>query len=309
MSFKKHSIVNEEEAPCRVDLLLALSYPQYSRSYFQQLIERGDVTYNQQPVKKRELIPKGGVVFFDLVDPPLERIEPIALPIEILYEDEWMAFINKPAGVATHPGDDLRKVTLCHMLLHHFPNLHPDPIRPGIVHRLDLGTSGVLVIAKDPMTHNSLTEQFKNRTVEKRYLALVHGSPIAQEICLPIGRDLKNRHKMAIQAQGKEAFTSIQPLEYGEKLTWVAAFPKTGRTHQIRLHLKAIGSPILGDPLYGPSKYASMKKVPRLCLHAEQLTLYHPKSQEKLSIKAPLPLELLELKEALLPKGEIFEAD
>ncbi|MBI3900920.1 MAG: RluA family pseudouridine synthase [Chlamydiia bacterium] len=283
--------VTQEEEEMRIDKLLACRYPEYSRTYFQDLIEQGCVLLNGEPVKKRVEPEEGDEieVHFQAVAGPSLQPEPI--PLEILYEDEHLLAVNKPAGMVVHPAPGHWSGTFVNALLAHCEGNIPgnDPIRPGIVHRLDRETSGVLLAAKTLSAHQKLIEQFANRNIEKLYLAVACGRPANGRISAPIGRHPTHRKEMAVISDGREAITEIQLAAFNEKLSLLLVRPQTGRTHQIRVHLKHIGSPVLGDPIYGSDRFNQLFDPPRHLLHAYRLIFDHPITGISMKLSAPVP--------------------
>lgn len=286
-----------EEAGQRIDKLLAEHYPLFSRTYFQRLIVEGFVLLNGHPVKKR-ITPESGdeiEVCFQLT--PESSLSPEAIPLDILYEDEHLIAINKPAGMVVHPAPGHPTGTFVNALLAHCQSLAPgsDPLRPGIVHRLDKETSGLLLAAKTPLAHQRLVHAFATRQIEKTYLAICVGRPPNLLLEAPIGRHPVHRKEMAVLPDtGKEAVTQIQVLAFNESISLALLRPRTGRTHQIRVHLKHLGTPVLGDPVYGRRKCNEEKKAPRQLLHAYRLQFTHPVTSSPLSLIAPLPQDLKE---------------
>jgi 23S rRNA pseudouridine1911/1915/1917 synthase len=232
--------------------------------------------------------------------------QPLAeeIPLDILYEDSDLAVINKPAGMVCHAGAGIRSGTLVNALLHHLGSLETgDPQRPGIVHRLDKLTSGVMLVAKNSLAHRQLSQQFKSREVKKEYLALVHGkpSPGSGTIDMPLGRDPRDRKKISIRARRKRSAITHYSLEqnYGP-VSLLSIRIETGRTHQIRVHLAQKGHPVVGDSVYGTGRIRSLpakllaaaKDLQRPFLHSFRVQFHHPRSGELLSFRAPLPQEL-----------------
>ncbi|HLB52417.1 MAG TPA: RluA family pseudouridine synthase [Chlamydiales bacterium] len=283
--------VMQEEEEMRIDKLLALRYPQYSRTYFQYLIEQGCVLINGETIKKR-IEPEEGdevEVYFQAVACP--SLQPESIPLEVLYEDDDFLAVNKPAGMVVHPAPGHWSGTFVNALLAHCEGNIPgsDPIRPGIVHRLDRETSGVLLAAKTLTAHQRLVEQFASRTIEKFYLAVACGRPANGIISAPIGRHPVHRKEMAVLSDGREAITDIQVAAFNEKLSLLLIRPQTGRTHQIRVHLKHIGSPVLGDPVYGNDRLNQLFDPPRHLLHAYRLIFDHPITGVTMKLSAPIP--------------------
>ncbi|MBS0625083.1 MAG: RluA family pseudouridine synthase [Verrucomicrobia bacterium] len=287
------SVAPEEEG-FRIDKLLAGRFPHCSRTYFQSLIENGSVLINGQPVKKRE-IPKIGdeiEVCFQLT--PELSVSPEPMAFEILFEDDHIIAINKPPGLVVHPAPGHWTGTFVNGLLAHCRNLPQtgDPLRPGIVHRLDKDTSGILIAAKTREAHQKLIELFASRKIEKHYLAVCCGRPPNGPINAPIGRHPVKRKEMAIVPEGKEALSYIQVLAFNDKASLALIRPMTGRTHQIRVHLKHLGHPILGDEVYGNPRMNQSLAPGRLLLHAYRLTFDHPCTGEKLQLMAPIPTDI-----------------
>lgn len=280
--------VSIAQAGQRIDKLLAEFYPDFSRTYFQRLIEDGFVLLNGQPIKKR-ILPEAGdeiEVCFQLS--PDSPVEPEAIPLQILFEDEHLIAVNKPAGMVVHPAPGHRSGTFVNALLAHCEQTElrkNDPLRPGIVHRLDKDTSGVLLAAKTPLAHQRLVEGFAQRRMKKTYLAFCSGRPMQTLIDAPISRHPTRRKEMAIVEGGKEAITHLEVLAFDSKISLILIKPLTGRTHQIRVHLKHIGHPILGDSVYGSLSAG----IERQLLHAYRLDFTHPISQSTIQLAAPLP--------------------
>lgn len=277
--------VTDQEEGTRIDKLLATRFPNHSRSYFQYLIDNHFVRLNGESVKKR-ITPEEGdeiEVFFQAT--PEASLQPEAIPLDILYEDEYLLAINKPAGMVVHPAPGHWSGTFVNALLAHTKEIAPgaDPLRPGIVHRLDKDTSGVLVAAKTLAAHQKLIELFASRKMDKNYLAVCHGKPVSGIVNVPIGRHPVHRKEMAALPDGREAITDVQLLAHHDNISLVLAKPRTGRTHQIRVHLKHIGCPIVGDPVYGKSE------PPRQLLHAYRLNFIHPITGAPVHLAAPLP--------------------
>jgi 23S rRNA pseudouridine1911/1915/1917 synthase len=293
----------------RLDVFLTRQMPGWSRSQVQRLIRSGLVSVGEC------LARKGGeeVQAGDIISVRAEREEltatPEALPLSIEYEDEDLLVVNKPAGMAMHVGAGLKSGTLVNALLHHVRSLSSagDASRPGIVHRLDKMTSGLVVVAKNDVTHRQLAEQFKSRAVRKTYILLVHGrvSSAQGEISKPVGRDPVRRTRMKIGGlRPREALTRYQVIRRFHDFTLLEAHPETGRTHQIRVHFAALGHPIVGDTTYGaPGKlHVGAEQVAtfsRTFLHAGFLEFQHPRLSRAVSFSAPLPPELEEFLTAL----------
>jgi 23S rRNA pseudouridine1911/1915/1917 synthase len=215
--------------------------------------------------------------------------------LDVLYEDDFLLVINKPAGLVVHPGPGHAEDTLVNALLHRWGGVRPgfEPSRLGIVHRLDKDTSGALVVAKDPTTLERLGSQFSRRQVGKQYLALAHGDirSAKAEICKPISRHPVERKRMAVRSGGRAALTRYEVIERFPDVTFVRAYPETGRTHQIRVHFASIGHPILGDMIYGRSRRTQLP-IRRQALHAERLSFQHPRLDRAVDVSAPLAADL-----------------
>jgi 23S rRNA pseudouridine1911/1915/1917 synthase len=298
-------LVAEEEGNVRADVFLTRKHPELSRSHVQNLIADGHVRVNEKNIKSNYKLHVGDRIAF-VVPPPAEvAIIPQEIPLEVLYEDSQVIVINKPRGMVVHPAAGNYEGTLVNALLEHCADLSGinGVMRPGIVHRIDKDTSGVLMAAKTDRAHLSLARQIKDRTVTRRYITLVHGN-IQEEsgiIDAPIGRHPTDRKKMAVNVRnGKEAITHFKVLERFGAYTLVEARLKTGRTHQIRVHMDYIGHPVVGDPKYGPRN--PHFDLQGQFLHARVLGFDHPMTGEYMEFSAPLP-QVLEDILARLRKG------
>jgi 23S rRNA pseudouridine1911/1915/1917 synthase len=275
----------------RLDKYLTQVLPQFSRAYLQRLIEQGYVLVNGQKAKASQKLNKVDRITVELPSLPTAPVaEPI--PLTIIYEDDDVLVMDKPAGLTVHPAPGHPSHTLVNAVLAHCPGLAMgnEPMRPGLVHRLDKDTSGLMVIAKNDFAREYLAAQFKSRTVTKVYLVLIKGrlSPERGIIEAAIGRDPHSRRRMAILEAGKEASTKYQVRKYLDNYTLVEVTPITGRTHQIRIHLSAIGYPVVGDPVYGiKSAYLN-----RQFIHAYRLGFRLPSTKEYQEFSSPLPLDL-----------------
>lgn len=272
----------------RVDTILSKHFPAYSRSYFQHLIKRGLVTCNGKRVKNHTIPKIDDKIDLFFLHMPTIQLKPQNIPLEILFEDEHLICINKPAGMVVHPAPGHVENTFVNALLYHCRLPASQDIRPGIVHRLDRYTSGVLIAAKSSKAHYKLITAFSMRKVHKEYLAITVGNPENQIVNLPIGRHPIKRKEMSIVHTGKEAVTHIATLNSKNNFSLIQAIPVTGRMHQIRLHLKHLNTPILGDAIHGPKKLGRKLKVDRQLLHAHQIIFTHPILNEKMTIIAPL---------------------
>ena len=289
-------VVSANDARLRLDQFLAKRLPEYSRSRLQQLIRTGFVRLNEQTTLPRQIVRSGDKI--NLIEPPLEKIEtlPEPIPLNLLFEDDDLIVINKPAGLTVHPGAGQREHTLVNALLSHCRTLSGigGKERPGIVHRLDKETSGCLVVAKNDIAHRELSRQFAARTVEKIYLALVAGKlrKAAGIIDEKIGRHPVRRQQMSVTSkQGRTAKTEYRAIRSSDQATLVECRLHSGRTHQIRVHLHHLDHPVLGDKIYAP-RFA--KNFPRQMLHAWKLGFRHPRTGEWKNFEAPLPADFNE---------------
>ncbi len=287
--------VGEDQSGTRLDHHLHAQLPEYSRSRLQDWIKSGLVLVNGAASKASYTLREGDKLEVEPAElAPLKAVaEDIAL--EILYEDEAVVAVNKPAGMIVHAGAGAHSGTLTNALVHRFGQLSKlgGELRPGIVHRLDRYTSGVILVARNDAAHQGLAKQFSTRTVEKTYLALVHGRMQSDtgRITTPIARDPIHRTRMTTRvATGRNAITTYKVLERFDKFTYVEAKIGTGRTHQIRVHLASIGHPVAGDKLYG----APVSAHGRYFLHAARIAFISPASDERVIVEAPLPVELSE---------------
>lgn len=283
------SVAGPADAGGRLDRFLGARCTEFSRSRLQGFIRDGLAWVNGSPAKPSLVLREGDVVVLEIptesAPSPLTAEE---MPLGILFEDEHLLVIDKPAGLVVHPGAGNREGTLANGLLHHCSGIEivGGTERPGIVHRLDKETSGCLVVAKTETAHRALAEQFASRDVGKTYLALVDGKPRMPhgKIEAPIGRHPIHRQKMAVVERGRESLTHYRVLDSREGKALVQCQPKTGRTHQIRVHLKHLGHPVTGDPVYGRRGTHT-----RHFLHAWRLEFTHPATGKRISFQAPLP--------------------
>lgn len=310
--------VGAENAGDRLDAFLADRIEGYSRSRLQRIIEDGDVLVNRKAAKASYKLREGDEIDADLTEEPVARFEPADIPLEIVFEDADLAVINKPAGMVVHPGAGVPTGTLANAIAWHFKFDVPEPAlskaapkdRVGIVHRLDKDTSGLIVVAKDLETQEALSAAFRERRVHKSYIALVHGDPRenAGTIDRPITRDRWHRTKMTVAANGREAWTHWKVRERFEKFALLDVEIKTGRTHQIRVHLASINHPVVGDATYNEGRDNSIanieikkavKDLGRFFLHSARLAFDHPKTGEHLFFTSELPQELAQLLKTL----------
>ena len=298
----------------RLDLFLVSACSDLSRSRLQKLIEEGAARVGGARARRSQIVHSGDEVEVEVPEPRAVPIPAEAIPLSVLYEDEHLLAIDKPAGLVVHPSPGHDSGTIVNALLHHVRDLGGvgGELRPGIVHRLDRDTSGVLLVAKTDLAHASLSRQMKKRAMRKEYLALVAGAPQVRkgEVALPIGRDPRDRKKMRAFRRvedpppGSREARTLYEIEREWPALGLALLRCrliTGRTHQIRVHLAASGLPIVGDPIYGRPRYdrirdPELKKAlaafSRQALHAERITFRHPATNEPLEISAPLPLDL-----------------
>jgi 23S rRNA pseudouridine1911/1915/1917 synthase len=285
----------------RVDKYVAAEFPSLSRSQVQDLISRGLVTINGMQVKPSQRLKEGDSV--DVIVPPVEEAElvPEPMPLRIVYEDQDLVVVDKPPGLVVHPAAGHRRGTLLNALLARYPDLPLDQEeRPGIVHRLDKDTSGLIVVARRREAREDLRAQFKAREVLKVYLALVDGvvEPTKGVIEASIGRDSRDRKRMAIvQSGGRKAVTEFRVLERLGEYTLLDTRPRTGRTHQVRVHLSFLGHPVVGDSVYGRRK--QHLGLERQFLHAHRLAFRHPSSGRKVDLVSELPPDLERVLETL----------
>ncbi len=305
--------VSDSDTGTRLDAFLAEQIDGWSRSRLQRLIENGDVLVNEKEAKASYKLRTGDEIDVDLTEEPAARFEPEDIPLDIVLEDEFLAVVNKPAGMIVHPGAGVTNGTLANALAHHFGIRDPQSAirnRIGIVHRLDKDTSGLMVVAKDEQTHEALSEQFRSREVFKSYVALVHGMTRENSgtIDRPIARDRWHRTKMTVAANGRHALSIWKVRQRFEKFTLLDVEIKTGRTHQIRVHLASINHPVVGDATYSEGRDNTVADIDiknqirildRFFLHAERLSFTHPSTGEKIELAQPIAPELQELLEKL----------
>lgn len=279
-----------KENASRLDKYLAESLP-VSRTQLKSAIRLGSVTVNGKTAKPGDKVKAGDEITVRLPEPEPTELAPENIPLDIVYEDGDIAVVNKPQGMVVHPGPGHAGGTLAGALLHCLDHLSGigGQMRPGIVHRLDKDTSGLLVVAKNDAAHASLCAQLAEKSARRVYFAIVHGNIKEDEIDIdkPIGRSRGDRKKMAVDARGRRAVTHVTVLERFGDFTFVQAALETGRTHQIRVHLANISHPVAGDPVYGP-KPARLHKGGQL-LHAGELSFIHPSTGQRVTFTAPLP--------------------
>jgi 23S rRNA pseudouridine1911/1915/1917 synthase len=301
-------LVPPDARPARADKALAQAFPEHSRMALQRAFEAALVRRNGSVISQKDTVRPGDALVFTMPEIQRSALRPAAIPLEILFEDRHLLALNKPAGMVVHPGAGTAENTLVHALLAHCAGELSGiggVERPGIVHRLDRGTSGVMLVAKTDPAHRGLAAQFAARTVGKEYLALVEGVPslLSGSIRKPIGRNPRQRHKMAVvePGQGRLAHTDWEVVErWGDRAALLRCTIHTGRTHQIRVHLKAAGHGLIGDSVYG-WKPDPRHPLPadRVMLHSEHLVFTHPVTGKTLDLRAPLPADFQAVLEVL----------
>jgi 23S rRNA pseudouridine1911/1915/1917 synthase len=292
-----------EEQEERIDKFLTRSFPDRSRNYFQGLFEQDLVLVKKRgaaaylPVAKRQKVRRGDRVAVELLEPPPLAVLPEDLPLEVIYEDEDVVILNKVAGMVVHPAMGTPSGTVANALVHRYGSIDGDELRPGIVHRLDKDTSGALVVAKTSLALRRLAEQFAERSTEKTYLAICWGKPREGTFSAPIGRHRQKRKQMSVREDGKKAVSEFRVLATAlagpaQGLSVVEVRLHTGRTHQIRVHLKALNCPLIGDSVYGNLAMNRRYKADRQMLHARALKIQHPVSEAPLQAVAPIPEDM-----------------
>ena len=299
--------IGPDDVGVRLDAFLASQIAGWSRARLQRLIEAEDVLVNAKPNKPSYKLREHDEVEVELITPATISFTPEAIPIDIVYEDDTLVVVNKPAGLVVHPAAGMHSGTLTNALAYHFQQLpNASSVRPGIVHRLDRDTSGLLVVAKTDAALESLSDQFRDRSVYKSYLALVHGHVQAESgrIEQPLARDPSNRTRMAVVRGGRTALSIYRVNRHFHRFTLVDVQLKTGRTHQIRVHLAWLKHPVVADETYGggrdntipnPRLKSHIRSLGRHFLHAEKLAFTHPATGERVQFHSPLPPELSSL--------------
>ncbi|HBR21549.1 MAG TPA: RNA pseudouridine synthase [Nitrospiraceae bacterium] len=295
--------VQEKDSGKRIDIL-AVAETGITRSQIQRLIKNGFLLVNNKTVSQNYRVKAGDFIVLTAEDKKQEHLIAEAIPVEILYMDEHLVVVNKPSGMVVYPAAGHNRGTLINALLCHCKKLEAPggPLRPGVVHRLDKDTSGVMVVALDSAAYYNLAEQFKQRTINRRYVALIYGNPKdnSGQISLAIGRSETDRKKMSTRVRrGKEALTIWKVIERFRRASLIEAKLRTGRTHQIRVHFSSIGHPVLGDCTYGKKIEIETKErgkltFPRQMLHAESLGFIHPVTGEYLEFHSPMPDDMEE---------------
>jgi len=300
--------VAAEDAGVRIDSYLATRIAGWSRARLQRLIETEDVLVNGKPAKPSYKLREHDELEIELVAPSTTSFVPEPIPIDIVYEDETLVVVNKPAGLVVHPAAGIHSGTLANALAYHFQQLPGSGagVRPGIVHRLDRDTSGLLVVAKTEAALENLSDQFRDRTVFKSYVALVHGrlQTDSGRIEQPLARDPANRTRMAVVRGGRSALSLYRVRQRFDRFTLLDVELKTGRTHQIRVHLAWLRHPVVGDETYGAGRdntiqdaklRARVRNLGRQFLHAEKLAFTHPQTRERVEFISRIPAELAAL--------------
>jgi len=308
-------VVDETGAGSRIDRFVAVCLPSLSRARVQALLDEGRVQLDGRPVRASQRLRTGQVVVVEVPEPEPALPRPENIPLRVVHEDAHLLVVDKPAGLAVHPGAGRASGTLVNALLHHVRDLSGvgGVLRPGIVHRLDRGTSGLIVIAKDDETHRGLARQFAERAVQKEYVAIVLGTPARAEgeIAATIGRDPVHRKRMSTRApRGRAARSHYRVIERLDGAAVLRVRIHTGRTHQIRVHLASIGHPVAGDATYGGRRPApsrreasreALQALDRPALHAARLAFTHPATGQRLTFESPLAEDLRLLVKRLRP--------
>lgn len=291
---KTELIINEDMDGTRLDLVLSVALEEFSRSFIQKLFERGQITVNGSVcMQKKYKASTGDTVVIEMPEPEKIEVQAENIPLDIVYEDDELLIVNKPAGMVVHPAPGNSSGTLVNALMYHCgDNLSSinGVIRPGIVHRIDKNTSGLLMVAKNDRAHAGLSAQLAEHSITRKYRAIVYNNIIEDEgtVDEPIGRDPRNRLRNAVtDINSRHAVTHYKVLERFGQFTYIEAVLETGRTHQIRVHMAHIKHPLLGDELYGPAK--NRLGASRQMLHAGILGFIHPSSGEYMEFESPLP--------------------
>lgn len=306
-------IIYDQDKPCRLDRYLTEidNNDLYSRNFIEKLIKDGKITVNSKQVKKSYPLNKGDAIDIEIPPPPDTHIKPESIPLEVIYEDDFLAVINKSAGISVHPAPSQTSGTIANAIINRFGNNLPHmdlPSRPGIVHRLDKNTSGLMIIAKDSKTLSRLSKNFSERKIDKFYKAIIFGVPAELEgtVTTCIIRDPKQRTRMKVAEQGREATTRYRIEKIFDFFSLADVMPVTGRTHQIRLHFDHLNCPVAGDTSYGMKKGLSSlpinlrkrisahidKKLKRHALHAYRLRFRHPMNDQIMDLKIDLPSDM-----------------
>lgn len=289
----------------RADKVLAAAFPEHSRAAFQRALEAGLVKADGKVIAQADDVKAGQVIEFSFPETKPTELKPVDIPLDVIFEDKHLIVLNKPAGMVVHPGVGTGEDTLVHALLAHCAGELSGVggvERPGIVHRLDKETTGLLVVAKNDAAHRALADQFASRALQKEYVALISGVPKESSgtINRAISRHPVHRHRMTVGEGGRPSRTDWTiEKSFAGKASLVRCRIHTGRTHQIRVHLKSLGHPVLGDDTYGWKQDPAMPEIPRVMLHAEHLVFAHPISAKTMDLHAPLPADFKQLLAAL----------
>lgn len=295
-------IIPDSLGGTRLDQALAKLWPDFSRTQLQEWIKKAEITVDGKPSKARDVVMGGEIILMSATQKPQPAFTAQPIALNIVYEDEALIIINKPAGMVVHPGSGISQNTLLNALLHHAPALQELP-RAGIIHRLDKDTTGLLIIAKTPAALMDLSKQLKARAISRIYQAIVCGVlTTGGAVDEPIGRHALHRKRMAVTETGKSALTHYRVIERYRAHTRIKVQLETGRTHQIRVHMAHIRYPVLGDPVYGrrlqlpkgasPELIAVLRQFKRQALHAYELGLIHPLTKKPMTWQAPLPEDM-----------------
>lgn len=290
---RQEIFVGEDGTDDRIDKFLAEQCEELSRSFLQKLLKSGEVSVNGQAVKASFRLSEGDLIVFEVPEAAKPEILPEPFPLDILYEDEDVILVNKPKGMVVHPAAGHYSGTLVNALMYHCRDSLSGingVLRPGIVHRIDMDTTGVIIACKNDVSHRSIAEQLKEHSITRRYQAIVHGRLKTDEgiVDAPIGRNPQDRKKMSInERNGKPAVTHYHVLNRFRDYTHIECRLETGRTHQIRVHMASIGHPLLGDAVYGPARCPY--RLEGQTLHAGVLGFVHPRSGKYMEFSAPLP--------------------
>ena len=289
----------------RADKVLAAAFAEHSRAAFQRALEAGLVKADGKVIGQADDVRPGQVIEFSFPEVKPAELKPVDIPLEVIFEDKHLVVLNKPAGMVVHPGVGTGEDTMVHALLAHCAGELSGVggvERPGIVHRLDKETTGLLVVAKNDAAHRALADQFASRSLQKEYVTLVSGVPkeASGTINRAISRHPVHRHRMTVGEGGRPSRTDYEVLEsFAGKAAYLRCRIHTGRTHQIRVHLKSLGHPVLGDETYGWKQDAALPVPPRVMLHAEHLVFSHPVGAKVLDLRAPLPKDFKQVLAAL----------
>jgi 23S rRNA pseudouridine1911/1915/1917 synthase len=282
--------ITKEEENTRLDSLICNRFSDKSRNYIQYLFKQDLISVNGKKIKKKTVCKEGDLIEILFKNLPDIKLDAEDIPLDILFEDADIIICNKPAGMVTHPAPGSYTNTFAGALLFYLKSLPPsnDPLRPGIVHRLDKDTSGVIIGAKTVRALTALQKMFAGREVKKTYAAICHGYIQQGPINAPIGRHPHKRKLMTVLEDGKESLTDFEIKEKHQGFSFIEARPHTGRTHQIRVHAKHLNSPVVGDNLYGPKKVLTSRQL----LHAHKISFKHPFTEENIEVIAPIPSDM-----------------